>query len=131
MNKGKLAAQLRNLRLRVRVDDYESHPRVPPGTVVNALGDPNNPQLLIIELDLPIDVKRPDDTGTMTIRHIGVSGYGWEFRELIRPPRHPSPWFVKIWHVYDPTLADATEWSGGELQYVAKGGMTRFIPSDE
>jgi len=130
MRSRKLPAPLRNLRLRVIVDDYEGHPRVPPGNVVNALGDPHHPNFLVIELDSPIEVERPDGTGIMPIKHIAVSGYGWELEELIHPPSHPSPWIVKIWHVYDPNLATAREPAEGAMEYVAKGGMTRFIPSD-
>lgn len=137
-----LPARLRGLRLRVVVDDYEGHPRVPPGTVINVLGDPSRPDFLVIELDSPIDVKSPSGVGTVPIRHLAVShleGDDWDWGLLLSPtvevslPRIPeeavafTPFFVKVWHVFDPRVATSQEWTADAMVYVARGSLTRTL----
>jgi len=134
-----LPGRLRGLRLRVIVDDYEGHPPVPPGTVVNALGNPRRPDFLVIELDAPITVKRRSGPGSVPIRHLAVSPIGWDWETLFRPPaevdlpRGPdeavpfTPLFVKVWHVFDPRLATSQEWTTDTMVYVAKGSLTKTL----
>ena len=137
-----LPVGLRGLRLRVIVDDYEGHPPVPPGTVVNAIGDSRRPDFLVIELDSPIEVPRRSAPGAVAIRHLAVSqlrGWEWDWEMLFRPPaevdlpRGPdeavpfTPLFVKVWHVFDPRLATSQEWTTDTMVYVAKGSLTKTL----
>jgi len=117
---------LHSLRLRVQVDEgeYQGHPPVPPGTVVNTLGDPDEPNFLVIELDAPIDVKRPVGTGSVSIRYLAVSPIAWDFQMLLRPPAQPSPMLVQVWHVFDPRLATSKEWTPEAMVYVARGYLS-------
>ena len=120
--------ELLSLRLRVHVDEgeYGGHPPVPPGTVVNTLGDPNRPNFLVIELDSPIEVERPAAPGLVPIRHLAVSPIGWDLEMLVvRPPIQPSPLLVQIWHVFDPRLATSKEWTPEGMVYVARGYLSR------
>ena len=130
MGVGELPVALRGLRLRVIVDEgeYEGHPRVPPGTVVNLLGDPHRPDFLVIELDSPIEVERPSGTGPVPIRHLAVShlrGWEWDWDLFFRPPAEFTPLFVKVWHVFDPRLAKSQEWTTETMVYVARGSLAR------
>lgn len=131
-----LGPRLRGLRLRVLVHDSEVHPPVPPGTVVNALGDPGRPDFLVIELDSPIEVPRPSGPGSVSILHLAVSPIGWDWEVLFRPisdwegpmrppAPFPPPLFVQVWHVFDSRLATSQEWTTDTLVYVAKGGLSR------
>ena len=142
MGVGELSARLHGLRLRVIVDDYEGHPPVPPGTVVNAPGDPRQPDFLVIELDSPIEVEGPSGVGTVSIRLLAVShlaGDDWDWGLLLRPPARielpksqdeavPStPFFVKVWHVFDPRLATSQEPPTEGMVYVARGSLTKSL----
>ena len=127
MGIGELPVGLRGLRLRVIVDDYEGHPPVPPGTVVNAIGDSRRPDFLVIELDSPIEVPRRSAPGAVAIRHLAISPIGWDWEALVRPPVEFTPFVVKVWHVFDPRLATSQEWTTDTMVYVAKGSLTKTL----
>jgi len=147
MGVGEVPARLRGLRIRVTVHDYEGHPRIPPGTVVNVLGDPSRPDFLVIELDSAIEVKSPSGVGTVPIRHLAVSHLeddDWDWGLLARPtaneeparvelPKSPdeavpfAPHFVKVWHVFDPRVATSQEWTTEAMIYRARGGLTKNL----
>ena len=129
MGVGELLPNLRGLRFRVLVHDYEGHPAVPPGTVVNALGDPRQPDFLVIELDSAINVPQLSGPGLVPIRHLAVSPIGWDWEALVHAPVHFTPLFVKVWHVFDPRLATSQEWSPETMVYVAKGSLARVRQS--
>ena len=116
---------LRGLRLRVIVDDYEGHPPVPPGTVVNLLGDPGRPDFLVIELDSSIEVSRPSAPGSVSIRHLAVSPIGWDWDALVHLPVRFTPLFVQVWHVFDSRLATSQEWTTETMVYVARGSLAK------
>ena len=126
MGVGGLPARLHGLRFRVLVDDYEGHPPVPPGTVVNAIGNPSYPEFLVLELDAPIDVERPSGPGSVAIRHLAVSPIGWDWGVLVRPPARFTPLIVQVWHVFDPRLATSKDWTPDAMAFVARGSLTRI-----
>ena len=125
MGAGELPPGLRGLRLRVIVDDYEGHPPVPSGTVVNAIGDPGHPEFLVIELDASIDVDRLSGPGLVAIRHLAVSPIGWDWEVLVHPPAQFTPLIVQVWHVFDPRLATSKKWTPEQLRFVSRGRVTR------